>query len=799
VPETTYVKAITGALAAAMRDDPRVFVLGEDVAEGGPYTTTAGLAEEFGTERVRNTPISEAAITGVAIGAAQSGMRPVLEIMFIDFITLALDQLANAAAKAHSMSGGQLSVPMVLRTQGGAGHRGAAQHSQSLESWLAHVPGLKVVMPSCAADAAGLLASAIADPDPVVFIENKALYFRREDVEETPEPVPIGSARVVRPGRDVTIVALSRMVPEALEAADRLAREGIEAEVVDPRTLVPFDLETVVDSVRRTNHLVIAHEAVVHGGFGAEIAALVQEEAFDDLDAPIERVGAPFAPIPFSPPLEDAYVPGSEDVYAAVEAVLGREIGRRTAARTQGGGGAMRKGTGFTRVRSALTAAVLLVTLSLVLAACGGGDDNSTSTSASTGASTTASTGASTTASTGASTTAAGGTSKCGAGNGQKATGQPIKIGSINTKQPGTDFTDISTMAKAYFDCVNDNGGINGRPIQYIVETEQTDPGQVASLAKKLVESDKVVGLVGNTSLIDCAVNHKYYESQGFYVINSGIAPECYTTSNSAPVNMGPRYSADGAVQALVKQGVKKIVLDQSNVPGTEYIEAGPKAIAKDAGIPFESIKDNVPIQDANSVALKLVQAAGDGGGVALVFTPPEALKILQAAQQQGLQDRVTWSCATPCNTDFLAEALGSDWDNKLFVNAELNLIDAQGPDSELYRQVREQYAPKVPLGSFSQMGFVEARIASEALMGIQGDVTQKTANQAFVDVKDFKTDILCKPWYYGKAPLHIPNNTDRTVVPRNGKMVQQEDCFPISDADPDIAKVRQIEQEQGL
>src|SRR6476620_5913633 len=216
--ETTYIKAITSTLATAMRADERVLVLGEDVAEGGPYTATAGLAEEFGVERVINTPISEAAITGVAIGAAQAGLRPVLEIMFVDFLTLALDQLVNAAAKAHFMSGGQLTVPLVVRTQGGAGQRGAAQHSQSLESWLTHVPGLKVVMPSSAADAAGLLASAIADPDPVVFIENKGLYFRREDVPETPEPVPIGRARIVRPGRDVTVVALSRMVPEALEA-----------------------------------------------------------------------------------------------------------------------------------------------------------------------------------------------------------------------------------------------------------------------------------------------------------------------------------------------------------------------------------------------------------------------------------------------------------------------------------------------------------------------------------------------------------------------------------------------------
>jgi acetoin:2,6-dichlorophenolindophenol oxidoreductase subunit beta len=321
--QTTYIKALNGGLFDAMRGDERVFVIGEDVAEGGPYTATAGLAEEFGAERVINTPISEAAICGVAIGAAQSGRLPVLEIMFIDFITLALDQLVNQAAKAHFMSGGQLSVPLVLRTQGGAGQRGAAQHSQSLESWLTHVPGLKVVMPSRAADVGALLASAIADPGPVVFIENKALYFRREEVPDASEAVPIGRANTLRPGEDVTIVALSRMVGEALAASERLAEEGIEAEVIDPRTLVPLDLDAIVQSVRRTNRLVVAHEAVEHGGFGAEIAAAVQASAFDDLDAPIERVGAPFAPIPLSPPLEDAYLPGSEEVYAAARAALG--------------------------------------------------------------------------------------------------------------------------------------------------------------------------------------------------------------------------------------------------------------------------------------------------------------------------------------------------------------------------------------------------------------------------------------------------------------------------------------------
>jgi branched-chain amino acid transport system substrate-binding protein len=384
---------------------------------------------------------------------------------------------------------------------------------------------------------------------------------------------------------------------------------------------------------------------------------------------------------------------------------------------------------------------------------------------------------------------------KCGLGNGEKASGTPVKIGAIVTKQPGTDFTDITNAAKAYFDCVNDNGGINGKPVSYLPQPEQTDPAQIASLAKKLAESDQVVAIVGNTSLIECAVNHKYWEEKGYSVIDSGIAPECYSTPNSAAVNMGPRYSSDGAVQTLIGKGVKKIAFVQSNVPGTGYIEAGPKLVAGAAKIPIASLKENVPIQDANSAAIKAVQAAGAGGGVVLNFTPPEALKILQAAQRQGLQDRVKWACSTPCNTDFLSDALGSAWNDKLFVNAELNLTSADGPDSQMYRNVMKQYAPKIALGSFSQMGFLEARIATEALLSVKGDVTVESANAAIRAVKDFKTDILCSPWYYGDAPLHIPNNVDRTVTPKDGVMVQDEDCFKISDAEPDIAKVRQIEQ----
>jgi acetoin:2,6-dichlorophenolindophenol oxidoreductase subunit beta len=321
-PETTFLEAVKTTLARAMRADERVIVLGEDVAEGGPYGATAGLAEEFGSDRVLNTPISESAVCGVAIGAAQAGLRPVIEIMFIDFLTLALDQLVNQAAKAHFMSGGQLSVPLVLRTQGGAGSRSGAQHSQSLEAWLTHVPGLKVVMPSCAADAAGLLDSAIADPGPVVFVENNALYFRREPALDEPEPVPIGSARRLRDGADLTIVATSRMVGEAIQAAERLASHGIQAEVIDPRTLVPLDLETVAASLRRTGRAVVAHEAVRTGGFGAELAAALQDAAFDCLRAPIQRVGAPFTPVPVSPPLEDSYRPGAQEIFAAAQTAI---------------------------------------------------------------------------------------------------------------------------------------------------------------------------------------------------------------------------------------------------------------------------------------------------------------------------------------------------------------------------------------------------------------------------------------------------------------------------------------------
>ena len=395
--------------------------------------------------------------------------------------------------------------------------------------------------------------------------------------------------------------------------------------------------------------------------------------------------------------------------------------------------------------------------------------------------------------------TASAAKSVCGLGNGKKATGTPIKLGAIATKQPGTDFTDIPNMAKAYFDCVNDNGGINGHRIQYFIETEQTDPGQVAAVARKLVGTRKVVGLVGNTSIIDCSINHKYYESKGLYVIASGIAPECYGRgdTNISSVNMGPRYSSDGAVQYVIRAGVKKIVFDQSNVPGTGYIYAGPAAVAKAANIPIQGFTDTVPIQDANSVALKLVQAAGPDGGVVLNFTPDQALLILQAVQKQGLTNRVkAWGCSTPCNSDFVAAALGTPWDGVFGVNAELNLPSASGPDSALYRQLAKKAKLAFGLGSFSQMGFVEARVAVAALLNMKPPYTLKRVNEAFAGVRNFRTDILCSPWYFGKVSVHIANNTDRTVTPDHGKMVVKEACFKISAADPDIAAARAVEKQ---
>jgi pyruvate dehydrogenase E1 component beta subunit len=314
----TFIEILRLALDEELTRDAAVHLLGEDVAVGGAFGVTKGLAEKHGAQRVRNTPISEAAITGLATGAAICGLRPVLEIMFIDFATLALDCLVNQAAKYRYMSGGQLSVPMVVRTQAGAAGGAAAQHSQSLESWFVHVPGLVVVAPSSPVEAYGLLKSSIRLGDPVLFIEHKRLYAQKEALlSESPLP-PIGKARVAREGGDVTLIAYSAMVRNALDAAVELGRSGISVEVIDLRTLLPLDMTTIAASVAKTHRVVVAHEAVLNGGVGAEIAARIGYELFDELDAPVTRVGCAFAPIPFAPELERALLPGTTDIVRVV-------------------------------------------------------------------------------------------------------------------------------------------------------------------------------------------------------------------------------------------------------------------------------------------------------------------------------------------------------------------------------------------------------------------------------------------------------------------------------------------------
>lgn len=324
-----FIDAIRTGLDIELRRDPAVVVLGEDVTYGGPFGATKGLAETHGS-RIRDTPISEATVVGLTVGAALSGLRPVVEVMYIDFITLAMDQLVNHGAKLRYMTDGLLRAPMVIRAQGGARGSMGAHHSQSLEAWFTHVPGMTVVAPSTPADAQGLLQSAIRADDPVLYLEHRGLYWQKGEVPDGDDAavVPLGRAAIRRPGSDVTIVSWSFMVSTALAAAETLAAEGVEAEVIDLRSLLPLDLDTVLGSVARTGRLVVAHEAVTEGGLGAEIAAQVQERAWAELAAPVARVGAPFVPPPFAPDLERAFVPDADAIIAAVRRTL--DASRRT-------------------------------------------------------------------------------------------------------------------------------------------------------------------------------------------------------------------------------------------------------------------------------------------------------------------------------------------------------------------------------------------------------------------------------------------------------------------------------------
>ncbi len=325
VRSLTYVQAFNEAVRQCMEADDSVFCAGEDVgAFGGVFGSFAGLQARFGERRVVDTPISEQAIIGLGVGSAVSGLRPIVDIMFMDFLLVALDQVVNQAAKLKYMFGGKATLPLTITTAGGAGRSAAAQHSQSLEAILCHVPGLKVVYPSNAYDMKGLMVSCIREDNPTVMVKHKRLLGAKGPVPEECYAIPLGVAEVKRPGRDVTVVAFGRMVDESMRAAKRLAEDGIEVEVIDPRTLQPLDTATIVESAKRTNRIVVVHEAVRFGGLGAEIAAQIQEEAFDYLDAPVGRVAAPFSPVPFSPVLEQAYLPDADRIAAAVRSTLQR-------------------------------------------------------------------------------------------------------------------------------------------------------------------------------------------------------------------------------------------------------------------------------------------------------------------------------------------------------------------------------------------------------------------------------------------------------------------------------------------
>ena len=323
--EITLAQAIREALAEEMRRDPRVFIMGEDVAEAGtPFKVLSGLVEEFGTERVLDTPISEPGITGLGVGSAMTGMRPVVDIMFGDFLGLAMDQIVNQAAKVHYMSGGKLKVPLVVRTTLGATRRSAAQHSQSLHAWVSHIPGLKVALPSTPYDAKGLLKTAIRDENPVIFFEDKMMYQLKGPVPEGDYTIPFGVADIKREGTDITIIATSSMVQVALAAADQLAELGISAEIIDPRTTFPLDKQTMIESAKKTSRAIVMDEGYERYGVTAELAATIAEGAFYYLDAPVKRMGAMDVPIPFSPVLEDQTVPTPTGVVELAKTLCGR-------------------------------------------------------------------------------------------------------------------------------------------------------------------------------------------------------------------------------------------------------------------------------------------------------------------------------------------------------------------------------------------------------------------------------------------------------------------------------------------
>ena len=387
--------------------------------------------------------------------------------------------------------------------------------------------------------------------------------------------------------------------------------------------------------------------------------------------------------------------------------------------------------------------------------------------------------------------------SVCGLGTGRKATGKPINIGAIVTVVPGLNWDEITDNAGAYYNCVNDNGGINGRPIKFIVHVEQINPEQVAAFAKKLIEEEHVVALAGTIDVLDCAVNAKYYAEKKFYVIGDGVHDTCYGgTPYHAPINMGPAYSTLGAAQYLWRAGAKGTVVVVSpagvdaagtwNKPAVDFLQS--------KGIKAIDIHDPYPFAGPQQ-ALKYVQLAGDGGGVVLDSTTSETLKVIKAAESLGIANKVLWAASTPSNDTTFAKEAGAFWNGKIGVNAELTLLQGKGPDATLYRQVHDKYITKWGQSTFGQFGFLDARVATEVMLTLKpNQINAKDVNAAFLKVKNWHSDLLCKPWYIGNLPGHVPSNWDITVTPKDGQMVQREPCFPIAAVTPELKAARAAE-----
>jgi branched-chain amino acid transport system substrate-binding protein len=388
----------------------------------------------------------------------------------------------------------------------------------------------------------------------------------------------------------------------------------------------------------------------------------------------------------------------------------------------------------------------------------------------------------------------------CGLGTGKKATGSPIRLGGIDMLIPGVDFTTIGKTAAAYFDCVNDNGGINGHPIHYILYNEQLNPAQEASLARKLIESDKVVGVAGNTSFAECGTNWKYYKSKGYIVIGAGVQAECYSTPSFAEVNSGPRYSNVGAAQALVKAGITKLAIASPDTISA-YADGGPALVAQKAGIPVKIFPTHLPVTDATSQLLQMYQFAGDGGGILLDFTPDTAPAFMKAAEAQGIVDKVKWGSSTPIANTFMSSQFSPAFDGQLYIDNEFSNVDPKvGPDSALMFQVIAKYThPTIAPQAFAQMGYLVGMFATHALLSIKGPITAKSYNAAVLALKNQKTDILCKPFYVGNLAYHIPNNTNIIVDYKNGNVVVRSGCTDFQAVDPAIAQTRIWEKKYKL